>query len=706
MSYNSSWPRTEALDIDDQSIPTSIAEKRSSPIHCPLFFIRAAEGPHWNDDIVAVTSIKTAKQIFHPDTFDPRKPYFNHQTAMLLKVLGEGNSCFVKRIAPTTPAAGSVPELKPHYGEFILGVKVMWNNATVYPWEHLPDGTYARATSGTPLSANTTMTLKLVSIDPTMYRDSQATLLQSPITVAASGTIGNVGYIPAGTIYPIFKVRAGSAGILGNLNGFRLWSANVGSRLPADQEIIVDQNAMIFKLQLVQKISKGVVSVVRDLFGGGTAEFGFKPNMYNFKTDRTLSMKNAIAQWNDDGVNNYSTQVLGALGGVQTYNNNINLLATALKNAEDAIISAHSGILSPLETGAIDNEHLIDFLSGKSYDGIPFQGFWVDKADINFNYNRTYYLSGGSDGDLSDDAYDAVVAAQVVISNNLASPYSDSAKYPFTDIYDSGFPIAVKYALMDWHSVRNDLKVTIGTAVAGEPKLTPDQEFNVGTDLSTRAATYAESATWGTPTCRIVIVGQSGWDPKGDYDHRVPLTFEWAVKRARYMGADNGVLKGEFKYDEYPLNKVDTLQYISSPDMTNLLKGKLWDNGVNYCQTFDEEKMFYAGMHTVYQEQRSVLTGDCYVHICCDVKRQSEKVWKMLSNDSTLSNAQFITESNKLLVKLTEGRYDDRVTITPTTVFTAEDSNNGYSWTQTVTVAGRVPKTVNQVTIVSKRLGA
>jgi hypothetical protein len=703
MSYTSSWPRTEALDIDDQSIPTSKPEKRNSPIHCPLYFIRSPAGPHKADAIIPITSVTAAKEILHPDAFDPRKPYFNHQTAMMLKTLAEGNTCFVKRITVTIPASGSVDWVGPGFAEFILGVEVTIAAAdnTYKPYIQNANGTYSRDTSSA-ISLAGILTLKLVSMDPASYHNVN---LNTPINVAATGLT------PATTVYPILRLGASSAGVAGNINGFRLWAANAASRFPTDPEVIADQTALTYRLQLVQKTPAGVVSMVRDLLGSGEAEFGFKPHMFNYKTDQTLSLRNAVKQWNDDGVNNYTTQVLGPVGYSDVYRTSIEALIGRLRDSEHTIINAHlvngvPGILSPLDPTAIDDEYLIDFLTGVSYSGMPYQSFIVNKLEINFSRNRTYYLTNGTDGDLSDSAYDLAVGAQADISLNLGSPFADSAKYPFTDIYDSGFTIATKKLLMQWCAVRNDLKVTIGTAVANASSLSPDQEYNVGLSLEAAAVQYAESETWGTPTCRITIVGQSGVFISGEYEERVPLTFEWAVKRARYMGADNGVFKGEFKYDEYPLNKVDNLKYISSPHMTNLLKSKLWDSGINYCQTFDESKMFYAGMHTVYPEKRSVLTGDCYVQICCDVKRQSEKVWKILSNNSDLTQAQFIVESNKLLLKFTDGRYDDRVQITPKTTFTADDKNNGFSWTQTVTIAGRVPKTVNQVTIVSKRLGA
>jgi hypothetical protein len=711
MSYNSSWPRTEALDIDDQSVPPSLPQKRSSPIHCPLMFIRAAAGPHGGDDIIPVTSITTAKEILGADTFDPRKPYFNHQTAMLLQILAEGNTTFVKRITAIRPAANGLPRLQPDFSEFILGIEVTEVATAVKPYSLDASGLPMRGTNGfvrdvnSSISLANTLKLKLVSMSPNAYRNAN---LYDPIHTFVSGTQDIES-----TIYPIFKLSASSAGVHGDKKGFRLWSANSLSRNPTDPEVVADQSALTYRIQLVEKTATGIVSVVRDLLGGGEAEFSFKPNMFNFKTDKTLSLRNAIKQWNDDGVNNYTTQRLGPVGQGVAFNraarSSLSALAIRLREAEHAIIAANPGIYSPLVDDATDDEYLIDFLSGVSYDGYPYQSFVVDKTSpgaLDFTRNRTYYLKDGADGDLSDVAYDDTVAAQAAVTANLGSPFADSAKYPFTDIYDSGFTINTKKALMEWHDVRNDVKITVGTAVAGAGQLTPSEELSVGLVLEAEASQYAESETWGTPTCRIVIIGQSGVLSTGEYEERVPLTFERAVKRARYMGADNGVLKGDFKYDEYPLSQVQTLQYISSPNMTSLLKSKLWDSGIDYCQTFDEEKMFYAGMHTVYPEQRSVLTGDVYVAICCDVKRQSEKVWKILSNNSTLTPAQFIDESNRLLRKFTDDRYDDRVQITPKTTFTPEDTNNGFSWTQTVTVAGRVPKTVNQVTIVSKRIGA
>jgi hypothetical protein len=689
MSLNSSWPRTEALNIDDQSIPLPIAEDRLTPKHLPLFFIRAATGPI--DEIVPISTFDSAKRIFHADSFDFRGEYFNHQTALMMRVLSTGNACFVKRIVSAIPASGPNPAYAPKYSEFVLGVSVKPapTGTPVYPWVYNPDGTVTRATTG---AITGTMIVKPIVIPTGCYTD---TVLRSPIVVA--GPDNEV-------IYPILKLRSNFVGKKANNIGVRVWPANVDSIDPTDLDIVDHQSAVTYNLQFVERIDRNVVAVIQDLSGDGKAEFGLKRGMFNYKTDQTLSLKSAVAQWSDHSSDNSKIPVYGPAGEAIAFTNNIITLTKLLKDIEDALLADTPTMDTPIVPNDGKN-WLIDFLSGVSYEGFPYQGFSVDKSQVNLTRNNTFYLTGGFDGDNSDTAYDDTVALQYTLAEVPEMPLTDSAKYPFTDIYDSGFSVPTKEALMNWTDIRNDVYVTIGTAVAGAAKLSATAEVNTGLSLVVSALLHVESTFWGTPTCRVLIVGQSGVPITGEYDERVPMTFEIAVKRARYMGAGNGVFKTEFKYDEYPGNQVDTLKDISLPNITNSTKKKLWDGGINYCQTYDERKMFYAGLHTVYPEQQSVLTGDCYVHICCDIKRQSEKVWKMLTGISTLSDEQFIAKSDALLTKFTEGNYDDRVRIRPKTFFTAADKVNGSSWVQTATVYGRVAKTVNQVTIVSKRLG-
>ena len=239
--------------------------------------------------------------------------------------------------------------------------------------------------------------------------------------------------------------------------------------------------------------------------------------------------------------------------------------------------------------------------------------------------------------------------------------------------------------------------------VVGEAPLTVSEEISVGTDLKASAMLYAESALWGTPACRIVLMMQSGLLTSDPYTQRVSTVFDLGIKRAGYLGASSGFMKTGLGYDIAPANQVTVMKKLSNTFLNLNAKNQVWAAGLNSAQSFDRRAYFFPALQTVYGIQQSVLTGEMLMQICCDVTKQSQIVWRLLTGNSNLTEAQFIKRSNELLLSLVDGRYDNRVIIVPNTYFTAADQARGYSWTLDVTVFGNVPKTVATVNVITQR---
>jgi hypothetical protein len=108
-------------------------------------------------------------------------------------------------------------------------------------------------------------------------------------------------------------------------------------------------------------------------------------------------------------------------------------------------------------------------------------------------------------------------------------------------------------------------------------------------------------------------------------------------------------------------------------------------------------------LQTVYDDDTSVLNSDINMLICVDVAKQSEEVWRRMTGNTTLTNAQFIDKCNAELLKLVEGRYDNRVVIVPNTYFTEADEARGYSWTMDVAVYMNNMRTVGVLNVITRR---
>ena len=667
-------PRVILNGINDQSVTPSVAQPEVTPIHLPLFYLQTPAGPV--EDVVLVMPGDLTR-IYGDDAVDIRKPWFNHATLMATKVLEQGNAIFVKRIVRNSLDNVIVPAKS----RLTLTCTV---DATT------PIFTYARDVNGgvildsnfnptfttTPIVGGVTLTYAWIATG--VLTNIQ---LNAPLTVA-----GN-------TLYYLLTLEADGIGDLGNNTGVRLWTAGINSTSPADIDVVNDQKSLLFNAQLVYRAPNTTPVITTSLFGETFTTFAFKPSAYSYKTNKNLTIQNLVTEWQDDGVAAGTSPTYGPVGKITVHESNLEALLTTLLAAENAQAGPH-----------YTSMWMLDFLTGVDSTGDAHYGFQIASTSAVLTENYTYYLKGGSDGDLTNTTFDTAVISE--INNNYqnpAYPLIDAAKYPFSVVYDSGFSIAVKKALFKWTSYRKDVHVAVGTHVVNQPQLTASEELSIGIDLRTAALLYGESAVWGTPACRIVLMMQSGILLNSSFPLPVSTVFDLAIKRAGYLGAGSGKMKSDLGYDIGGAKVVSTMKNLTNTFLRESVKVQVWLAALNYAQSFDMKTYFFPALQTVYPLQQSVLTGEILMQICCDVEKQSQIVWRLMSGNSDLSDAEFIKESDRLLLELVDGRYDNRVIISPNTYFTAADVVRGYSWVQDITVYGNVPNTVGVVNVITKR---
>lgn len=677
--------------INDQSITPPVVELEAIPFHLPLFYLQTPSGP---EEPYLCMSGSDFKRVYGDDAIDKRGLYYNHATALALSIMDQGNACLVKRITRGLKVNG-VETNAPAKGRMTL-VATLDTTPAIHPYMRKPSGVVILNSSKLPTYDTATTVTGGVTLS----------LRWLALAEETEGTLESTILVGGNTAYPLLTVESTFVGDNAKNTGVRLWSNNAKSNDPADLDIVNDQNALIYSAQLVQRKYRSTPTILFDKYGADSIKFCFKPNAYNYKTSSDLTINKLVSNFSDSGIATGTSPKFGPLGKVIMHQNNISSLFTQLLAKEEAAM---------LEAGLTaadfpDDKYLLDIFTGVNFRGIHHYGFQVSTTIDAILRNKTQFLLGGNDGDLSNNTYELQIIEE--INNNYqnpAYPLIDSAKYPFSCLYDSGFQITVdptvnvKYALLNWLDYRKDVHVTLGTHVVGETQLTAEEEITVGTDLRNACHLHTESETWGTSTVRAVVMMQSGILLNSRFDAPVSTVFELAMKRARYAGAGNGILKHGFAYNVQPLSQIQFMRDLTNTFLTRDAKTAAWSAGLTYAQSMDRKTFFYPAMQTVYPEDNSVLSGEIFMQICCDITRQSELVWKLMSGNDTLTEAQFSEESDKLLLKQVAGRYDNRVTVVPNTYFTEADSARGYSWTQEVSVYGQVPRTVAQITLVTKR---
>ena len=278
------------------------------------------------------------------------------------------------------------------------------------------------------------------------------------------------------------------------------------------------------------------------------------------------------------------------------------------------------------------------------------------------------------------------------------------ARYPLTDLYDSGFPMATKLALIRGLSYRPNLNVTLATQDVSQAQLTNAEEISVASVLYAALALHPESTLYGTPVCRAAIVSQSGRVVNSSYKGLVSMVRDLAVKRSLWGGAGNGNLRRVNAYDVSPANHINGYMDVNNTFKNENVKDSAWDNQLIYAQYYDRSTLFYPAYQSVYKNETSILNSEVITRIMSDLVLVCDRIWRQLTGDTERDQAQFIEDSNRLFNEMVDGRYADRVVLVPRTYFTEINDAQGFSWTMDVEVYGNNMKTVGTFNIIARRL--
>lgn len=234
---------------------------------------------------------------------------------------------------------------------------------------------------------------------------------------------------------------------------------------------------------------------------------------------------------------------------------------------------------------------------------------------------------------------------------------------------------------------------------------TISQETAYAVLLRTMASTFPESEIYGTPVCRVSIVGHCGKLLNTTYRGGIlPLTIELADKVSRYMGAGTGNWTNGFAFDENPNNVVSNFRDINHIWKPAATYNGDWDAGLVWVQSFDRRSVFFPGLQTAYPDDTSVLNSIITVAACCFLEKVSQLVWRLLSGNSSLTNGQFIERSDRLINENVKDRFDGRFVIVPETFYTAADEQRGFSWSCKIHIYANNMKTVGSMTVVAHRM--
>lgn len=682
-------PMTLFRGINDQSTRQLVPEPEDLPTHLPLSFIYAQKGPEGVPQLVVGDSRAI---MFGADSFDPTKPWFNHASLMNNNINAQGNSQMIQRIKPDD--AGPNASIR-------FWLDVLRTQVPLY--QRNPDGSYLLDANGLKIPTGTTTAgVKAKWVVDWVQPDTNGEDTFGIATQAAGDQVDTTTSTQS-TRYPIMDMRAPYFGSDGNNYGVRLWAPTTAGASPLDDRLITDSSVYPFRVAFVYRADPlSTPTVVETQDGEQYVEVAFKEGAIDRNTESQLYVGDVLLQAYqnlDDPVN---PPQYGPFGDMAIYNDQIAAVLNIAYPLEYAAYNPDGDFTGVLA----DDLYRFNLISGTSSSGKPYETFLVQTSGdgaARLSETSTSYAAGGSDGTMNDANFAASVATAMAAWADEDSNLMDSARYPVSIIWDSGFPLATKYALCNFIAVRKDTAVVLATHDVNGVALTAAQENSMAIALRTRLQMFPESEYYGTPVCRGMIVGRSGRMLNTQYTKRLPLTHELAIKAATYMGASDGIWKPGDSFSAIPNSEVKYFTDVNVTYTSPKVRNKDWDAGLVWVQSYQRRSLFFPALKTVYTNDTSILNSFFNMMICVELEKVGERAWRQFTGSDNLTNDQIIERVNKFILDNTKGRFDDRVTVKPTTFFTAADTARGYSWTTNIDVYGPNLMTVMTLSVTARR---
>lgn len=549
------------------------------PLHRPIFCMRAARGPVnvpvWCPQFI------DAKAIYGDETFDEYGQYFSRE-AMYVKRLMTRQGCFIVRLADDKAAFASAVieahiQLDANITQYeldLFGNRVLDGYGNPIP----------RIDGSNNIVTSTGMKVKYTSRALTAGEDFDS-LKERTIRVNNKDVL----------VVPICCFKAENPSSLYNNCGFKLFFDNNDN----DANLVFDLKTLFYTFMPVEKPYRSdTVQPIYNFYSYTNTTFTLKPNQVNASVDKRVSAEDVLVKEYTD---TDDTNLLPYK--IHFYNTYIAKVCKLIQKYE----AANNMDLS-------DSEWMANILSLRDREDRPYVNVELVTSDndaIIFDENYIIYLTGGSDGDISDEVIEDLTRQYLALK--IYPELNDQARYPITHVYDTGVSLLTKYALIDFLSVRDDVKVSLSTQDANRKLNTKAEDQSCGSALRARCLLQPESLIMGTGCCRAEIMQQAGYLVESNYKGIVPMTYELLDKRSEWQSTQS--MRGNFK--GLPNSNINYIKGFWSP-CTDDHKQRSWDSGLNYAQFYDMHRLHWMDVRTVYDYETSVLSDttftDCVVY--------------------------------------------------------------------------------------------
>lgn len=706
-------PRVILKGIRDVSRSKRPIEVTNLPQHLPLFFLLTEKS-----DVIQIVGGNAARQIYGDKTFDANSDFYNHQTKGAEITMGNANQIMVYPIKLPNAKASSIrlsAELIPATVNNKVVTRVIYHADAI---DASSDEDFGNGQINVA------------------YRKGSAT---SKVTKEKLGELvdeAGVAYYTDSIKLPIIDLVCESTGSYGNQFGITLDGPTQRDANPTDNVLADTLKNFIYRMTLVKKSTATAnPSFIYNNHSDIYSDFVLQSGVVNTYTNKDISFPDVITSYYQETEDKDKPDSYGPFPKVALYQEHIEVLAEFL--AKDYAVTGIAdngsqkvftvpGIYGPKDDVSED-VYRINILTGVDWEGKKYETADFTSArkfgGVRLGSDSVIYGQGGNDGfPMLLGAVDKLKLLQIYdetvrqICDNFTdvNPFYDSARYPFSNVWDTGFSLDTKMALMKPTGQHKRIWATVGTHAVADYKdpatkqhfyyknaLTGAEEVAVGMRLKAAAMLIPESDEFGTPTVRIAICSRSGVMVDGSYRGRLPLTIELINKVSKYMGSGDGNWDIEYAFDQWPNNTVELMKDINVTYQSPNVYNKSWDAGIMWVQNIDMHTTFFPAFRTVYPDDTSILVSYINMIGCCYLERVCENVWRRLVGNGLLTSDQFIEHSNRLITEEVAGKFHGRFRIVPNTYFTDTDS---FMWNTEIDFYGNNMKSVGKFIINSRSM--
>lgn len=720
-------PRAILLGVRDESTRQLPLETEQLPQHLPLLFLLTEKSEE-----MSIVSGGAIHQLYGSKTLDPNSAYFNHQTVMAETILGRGNQVMVKPIKLPSAKKATLRLSVETIATMIqdpsdttgiakkLVTRVIWHADRV-----------DAALTGNGLGQGSVLAA---------YRDGAETSSISGTMLSELVTGTATTYHATSSLVPILDLQVDARGEFGNRFGITLEAPLDSDAFPTDQSLAASLKSFIYRLKLFQRPeSSSTAQVIYNNFSANSTDFVLKPHTSNPASGAQVSLQDVIVDMYQEAGDAESMPRIAPFPNVYIYQDNIEAVATLIaagykvegKDSADAVYTFNVPGLYSTEEQVRENLYNVNIFTGTNtlgttYSNVDYQDS-VKFAGIRLGKDSIIYAAGGSDGipykngaiDRLETTrlYDEAVRDWCTTEFVEANPVFDSAKYPFSTLHDSGFSMKTKLAMLQPMGLHKRIWVNLAThSVADyldpeavnkrfitQKQLSGSEEVARASALRAAASVFPESEVYGTPVVRAIIVAHSGLLRSKRVRDFLPLTLAVADKVSAYCGAGNGIWNSDYAFDDGDNKRETMFTKVNNTYQSRAVYNKSWDAGMIWVQNYDRQSLFFPAYQTAYPNDTSVLNSLTVLIAVCYLERVCEIVWRKLTGNGRYENAQFLERSNELILDETRGRFDNRFTIVPNTMYTKADEARGYSWSTEIAIYANNSRTVGTFTIVAKR---